>query len=136
MRTDWFVKVDCPRPRRNISSEEDENERCPNCPYVIWEKPQKVLGFMYSMCGVRVGCIIDEEIDEIGKKVTGIEKFTKEDSNPALKRNILEKIKAYAKENDWTISCLSQRKTLEHINNLIKFCKRAQAKGLEIWVLK
>ena len=65
MGTDWLVKARCPKPERNLSNEEGHIKTCSSCPYVIWEKPESVAGFMHTMCGVRVG---DECQDIVHRK--------------------------------------------------------------------
>lgn len=134
MGTDWLVKVKCPRPEQNLSSEEEHIRNCSGCPYVIWEKPESVAGFMHTMCGVRVGSIrMAAEFDEIGERLSGVERFTKMESDPSLKRNILNKIKNYTERNGWTINGLSKMETIEHLDTLIEFCKRVEDKRLDIW---
>jgi len=134
MGTDWLVKARCPKPERNVSNEEGHIKTCSSCPYVIWEKPESVAGFMHTMCGVRVGSIgMAAELDDIGEKLTGVERFTKEESSPSFKLDVLKQMRAHAKEGAWNIEGLSQRETLKHLDALIEFCKRAEQKGLEIW---
>ena len=100
MGTDWFIKAECPHPNHEINSREGRIQACLSCPFVIWEKPETVAGFMSSMCGVRVGRIgRAAELDDIGEKLTGITRFTKEEATPAKKLAILEKIKDYTEEN-------------------------------------
>ena len=135
MGTDWFVKVDCPRPNKKAKNEEEHIKACSGCPFVIWERPESVAGFMSSMCGIRVGSIrMAAELDDIGQKLTGIAYFTKEDSNPAMKLNILQHIKEYSKRDGWSISGFLQQETLDHLDSLIEFCKRAGEKGLDVTV--
>ena len=38
------------------------------------------------------------EVDEIGEKLSGLERFTKMESNPSLKRDLLNQMKDYT---DW-----------------------------------
>ena len=78
--TDWLVKVKCPRPNKKAKNREEHIKACSGCPYVIWEEPETVAGFMASMCGVRVGSIwMAAELDEVGEKLTGVARFTKQD---------------------------------------------------------
>ena len=134
MGTDWFVKAQCPRPNKEAKNEEEHIKECSGCPFVIWEKPESVAGFMSSMCGVRVGSIgMAAELDDIGERLTGIARFTKEETGSSEKLAILEKIKGYTKGNGWTIEGLSQQETLEHLDWLIEFCKRAEKKELAIY---
>jgi hypothetical protein len=134
MGTDWLVKARCPKPERNVSNEEGHIKTCSSCPYVIWEKPESVAGFMHTMCGVRVGSIgMAAELDEIGETLWGIERFTKEESTATQKLEILNQIKSYIKTSGWTINGLSHKETLEHLDTLIEFCKRAENKGLDVW---
>jgi len=133
MGTDWFVKVECPHPNEEVRNEEERIRACLSCPYVIWEGPESVAGFMSSMCGVRVGSIgIASELDDIGQKLTGIACFTKEETSPSQKLAILEKIQTCIKEEGWRLAGFSQKETLEHIEFLIEFCKRAEKKELTI----
>jgi len=135
MGTDWFVKAKCPKPDRNVSTEKEHIELCSGCPNAIWEKPESVAGFMSSMCGVRVGSIsMAAELDDIGEEISGVERFTKEDSKAQDKREILERLKAHVDEDGWQIDGLSREETLEHLDTLIEFCKRAESKGLDIRV--
>lgn len=135
MGTDWFIKVQCPHPNKEVKTEEERIKACLSCPYVIWEKPEPVAGFMCSMCGVRVGSIgMAAELDAIGQKLAGIERFTKEDSRPSLKLEILHRIRAHVDENGWTIQGFPKTATLEHLDSLIEFCKRAEEKGVDITV--
>ena len=134
MGTDWFVKVKCPKPATYISSEEEHIKQCSGCPYVIWENPESVAGFMSTMCGVRVGNIwMAKELDDIGEKLTGIEKFTKLDSSPAPKLHILKQIRTHSREGLWSTEGLSRERAFKHLDDLIEFCKRAEEKGLDIW---
>jgi hypothetical protein len=134
MGTDWLIKVRCPYPNKDIRTEEERINACLRCPYVIWQEPEPVAGFMSSMCGVRVGSIgMAAELDDIGKKLTGIPEFTKQESSPSQKLEILEKIKEHTNENGWSILGLPLKATLEHLDTLIEFCKRAKEKGLRIY---
>jgi len=135
MGTDWFVKVKCPMTKKDISNREEHIKTCSGCPYVIWERPEMVAGFMASMCGVRAGSVgMAADLDTIGKKLTGIERFTKKESDAAFKLGILKQIKMHAEKDGWKLKRLSKRETLEQLNLLIEFCKRAKAKGLDIRV--
>ena len=137
MGTDWFVKAKCPKPKRNVTTEEEHIELCSGCPNVIWEKPEGVAGFMSSMCGVRVGSVsMAAELDDVGEEISGVERFTKEDSKAQEKREILERLKTHVDENGWRIDGFSREETLEHLATLIEFCRRAESKGLDIrvWV--
>jgi hypothetical protein len=71
------------------------------------------------------------ELDEIGEKLSGVERFTKMESTPSIKRDILNQIKDYTERNGWTINGLSKRETIEHLGTLIEFCKRAEEKNLK-----
>jgi len=72
MGTDWFIKVECPHPIEEINSREERVKACLGCPFVIWEAPVTVAGFMKSMCGVRVGNIgMAAALDYIGERLTG-----------------------------------------------------------------
>jgi hypothetical protein len=154
MGTDWFIKVECPYPNRESNSREERVKACSGCPYVIWEEPVTMAGFMKSMCGVRVGRIgRAAKLDDIGEELTGIPRFTKEEAAPAEKLAILEKIRAYTEEaapaeklailekirayteeTRWRLQGFSAQETLEHLERLIEFCKRAEEKDLKISV--
>jgi len=124
--TDWFVKVECPRPNKRVTSRKEHIKACSGCPYVIWDEPEVVAGFMASMCGVRVGSIgIAAELDLIGEKLSGVERFTKSDGRAALKLGLLRHIRSHAENTDWRIGNFSRGETFEHIDSLIDFCKRA-----------
>ena len=133
MGTDWFIKVECPHPNNEINTREERVMACLGCPFVIWEEPVTVVGFMKTMCGVRVGNIgLAAELDAIGEKLTGIPCFTKKQAGPSEKLAILEKIKAYTQEAGWSLPGFSQEETLERLEKLIKFCERAEKKELAI----
>ncbi len=94
-----------------------------------------VAGFMASMCGVRAGSVgMAADLDIIGEKLTGSERFTKNESDAAIKLGILKQIKIHAEKDGWKLTRFSKRETLEQLNLLIEFCKRANAKGLDIRV--
>jgi hypothetical protein len=132
--TDWFVKVKCPKPNKSANNRIEHIKTCSGCPYVMWEKPEMVAGFMASMCGVRVGSIwMAAELDEIAAKLSGVEYFTKHESSATVKLGILEQIKSYVRNADWKIGGLTRQETLEHLDLLIEFCKNAEVKGLKIW---
>ncbi len=134
MGTDWFVNVKCRSPKTDVSSREELVKQCSHCPYVIWEGPESVAGFMSSMCGVRVGSIcIAAELDDIGEAITGIQRFTKEEGSASAKLRVLWQIKAYAERDHWSIEGFSKKRTLRHLDSLIEFCRRAEKKGLDIW---
>jgi hypothetical protein len=133
MGTDWFIKGGCPHPNGEINSREERVKACLECPFVIWENPVTVAGFMKSMCGVRVGRIgRAAELDDLGEDLTGIAYFTKENSSPSMKLKILEEIKEYAERNAWSLSGFSPQETMEHLDLLIEFCERAEKKELAI----
>ena len=133
MGTDWFINVECPYPNKEIWTREERVKACLACPFVIWEEPETVAGFMKTMCGVRVGNIgLAAELDAIGEKLTGIPRFTKKQAGPSEKLAILEKIKAYTQEDGWSLPGFSQEETLERLEKLIKFCERAEKKELAI----
>ena len=133
MGTDWFIKVECPHPNNEINTREERVNACLGCPFVIWEEPVTVVGFMKTMCGVRVGNIgLAAELDAIGEKLTGISCFTKKQAGPSEKLAILEKIKAYTQEAGWSLPGFSQEETLERLEKLIKFCECAEKKELAI----
>jgi hypothetical protein len=133
MGTDWFVKVKCPRPSKNVRTREEHITACGDCPYVIWEKPQSVASFMASMCGVRVGSIcMAESLDSVAESLLGIERFTKLENSASAKLAILKQVRLHAQSTGWRIDGLGLKETLEHLDFLIEFCRRAKAKGL--WV--
>ena len=99
--TDWCVNVKCPRPNKKLDSCEEHIEACSVCPYVIWEAPESLAGFMASMCGVRVGSIwMAAELDEVGEKLTGVARFTTQDGGVDLELRILKQIMSHAIQND------------------------------------
>ena len=133
MGTDWFVKVKCPRPSKKVRTQEEHSAVCGDCPFVIWEKPQSVASFMASMCGVRVGSIgMAEALDSVAESLLGIERFTKLESSASAKLAILKQVRLHAQSTGWRIDELRLKETLEHLDFLIEFCRRAKAKGL--WV--
>jgi hypothetical protein len=135
MGTDWFIKAECPHPNSEINTREERVKACLGCPFVIWEEPVTVAGFMKSMCGVRVGSIcMAAAIDDMGERLTGIPRFTKKQAGPSEKLAILGKIKACTKEDRWRLQGFSQEEILERLDKLIEFCKRAEEKGLYIVV--
>jgi len=134
MGTDWFIKAECPRPSREIISREALAEACSGCPFVIWEMPESVGGFLNSMCGVRVGNIwMAEELADIGEQLTGISCFTIKETGSSEKLAILEKIKDCAKQDGWRFRGFSQEETLGHLDLLIEFCKRVGKEELPIF---
>ena len=129
------MKVKCPRPKKKANNSEEHINLCSGCPYIIWEKPEPVAGFMASMCGVRVGSIgMAADLDRIGQKLTGVERFTKKDGDPVSKLDILGSIKHHAENNGWRLRSFSKKETLEHLDLLIEFCRRATRKGLGVGV--
>jgi hypothetical protein len=135
MGTDWFIKAECPHPSNEINSREERIKACSACPFVIWEEPVTVAGFLKSMCGVRVGNIgMAAALDYIGERLTGVPRFTKKEARPSEKLAILEKIKALTKQDGWRLQGFSQEEILKRLDRLIKFCKRAEEKGLTITV--
>ena len=74
------------------------------------------------------------ELDTIGEGISGVPRFTKEESNASRKKEILEQLKTYVNENGWKFGGLSEEETVEHLDTLIDFCKRAESKGLGIRV--
>ena len=85
------------------------------------------------MCGVRVGNVYRAaELDDIGQELTGIKWFTKEESSPAVKRDILEQVKNHAIRAGWSIKGFSTTETIDWLDMLIEFCKRVEQKGLGI----
>jgi len=87
------------------------------------------------MCNIVAGNKnITEQLDAIAKKLTGTKRFTKQDGNPPSKKKILEQIRAYTNQNGWNISGQSHQQTITRLNMLIEYCKRVEAKGLNIWV--
>jgi hypothetical protein len=134
MGTDWLIKVYCWKGLEKGKTEKDHINDCLNCPYVIWETPKSIAGIMRTMCGVRVGNVYRAaELDDIGKELTGNPYFTKTESKPSLKRDILEQIKNHAKRTGWSIKGFSTTETIDRLDILIEFCKRAEEKGLDIW---
>ena len=135
MGTDWFVKVKCPRPKTKVKNSEEHKAACSGCPYAIWDEPEYVAGFMSSMCGVRVGSIgMAASLDDIGKKLSGIERFTKSDGELETKLDILKQIKAHTEEDNWKFEGFTKIETLNHLDLLIDFCSIAKKKGLDILV--
>jgi hypothetical protein len=87
------------------------------------------------MCSIVVGNKdVTEQLDLIAEKLTGTKRFRKQDGSVSSKREILEQIKAYSKLNGWNISGLSQKQTITRLDMLIEYCKRVEAKGLNIWL--
>ena len=133
MGTDWLVKVNCTKAVETAKSQEEHIKDCKNCPYVIWEVPETVAGFCQTMCGVRVGNVYRAaELDGIGKDLTGIEYFTKQEGPASVKKGILEQVRSHARTTGWSIKGFSTAETVEWLNMLIEFCKRAEEKGLDI----
>jgi hypothetical protein len=134
MGTDWFVKVNCPQPDKKANNHDEHIQLCSDCPYAIWEEPESVAGFMSSMCGVRVGSIgIATELDEIVTRLMGVERFSKHESSARIKLGILEQLKSFILNAGWKLAGLTRKETIQHLDRLIEFCKRADAKGLKIW---
>ena len=133
--TDWFVKVKCPKPNKEANNREEHISICSDCPYVIWEEPEMVASFMSSMCGVRVGSIgMAADLDIMGEKLLSMREFTKTESGPASKLRVLKQIKKHAENDGWKFKHFSKKETLEQLNLLIEFCRRAESKGLDIRV--
>jgi len=135
MATEWLIDTNC--PRKNNFADEPATKVCAKCPYKIWEYPAIAAGLNSSMCSIVLGNKeVTEQIDTIAEKLTGTKRFTKQDGNPSSKRKILEQIRAYAKLKKLNISGLSQKQTITRLDMLIEYCKRVEAKGLNIWVWK
>ena len=133
--TDWFVKVKCPRPDKAATNREQHIQACSGCPYAIWDAPEPVAGFMASMCGVRVGSIgMAADLDDIGERLIGVERFTKTDGHTGFKIRLLKNIRLHAENTGWRITSCDRRETLAHLDRLVEFCTKAEAKGLEIAV--
>ncbi len=133
MGTDWLIKIRCWKGMEKGKNEEDHIKECLKCPYVIWETPKGVAGLFRTMCGVRVGNVYrSAELDDIGQKLTGIAQFTKEQSSPSFKKDVLHRIKNYSQMTGWSLEGFSHKETIERLDMLIEFCKRVEQKGLEI----
>ena len=61
-----------------------------------------------------------------------IQCFTKEESKASFKKDILEQVRNHAQKTGWSIKGFSTIETIEWLDTLIKFCKRAEEKGLDI----
>jgi len=133
MGTDWLVKVSCSKAGEIGKSREQHINDCMICPYLIWEEPKTVAGTFQTMCGVRVGNVYRAaELDDIGQELTGYPYFTKEESKASFKKDILELVKNHAQKTGWSIKGFSTTETIEWLDTLIEFCKRAEEKGLDI----
>ena len=133
METEWLLDVNC--PRKDNFADEPAQRVCAKCPYKIWDYSAVAAGLNSSMCSIVVGNKdVTEQLDLIAEKLTGTKRFTKKDGNPSSKREILEKIRTYAKLNGWNIIGLSQKQTITRLDMLIEYCKRVEAKGLNIWL--
>jgi len=133
--TDWFVEVKCPRPNKDAENEDEHINACGGCTYAIWKKPQMVAGFMASMCGVRVGSVgMAASLDSMGQKLTGTVGFTKKEGQIEEKMAILKMVKSHAENEGWRFGGMTRMETLQQLDLLIRFCERAKAKGLNIWV--
>jgi hypothetical protein len=133
MTTQWLIDVDC--PRKDNFTDEPVTRACNKCPQKIWGQPAIAAGLNSAMCSIILG---DKEMigefDVIAEKLGGVKRFTKQDGSPSSKREILERIRAYTNQNGWIISGLSQKQTITRLDMLIEYCKKAEAKGLNIWV--
>jgi len=135
MGTDWSIKVSCSKAGEIEKSREEHIKDCIKCPYAIWEEPKTVAGIFQTMCGIRVGNMYrSAELDDIGKELTGINWFTKEESSASSKKDTLEQIQNHTKRTGWSIKGFSTTETIDWLDMLIEFCKRAEQKGLEIHV--
>jgi hypothetical protein len=136
METEWVLDVNC--PRKDNFADEPTTRVCAKCTYKIWDySAAAAAGLNSSMCSTVVGNKdVTEQLDLIAEKLTGKKRFTKKEGNPSSKREILEKIRTYAKLNGWNISGLSPKQTITRLDTLIEYCKRVEAKGLNIWVWK
>jgi len=135
IRTDWFVEVKCPKPNKDVENEDEHAKACGGCPYAIWERPEMVAGFMASMCGVRVGSVgMAASLDSIGEKLTSIAEFTKREGQIEEKLAVLRMVKSYAEKDGWRFGGMTRLETLQKLDLLIRFCERAKAKGLNLWV--
>ena len=133
METEWLIDVDC--PRNDNLADEAVQRVCDKCPYKIWEQPIIAAGLNSAICSIVVGNkYITEELDTMAEKLAGIKRLTQQDGSPSLKREVLEKIRAYAEQNECDISGLSHKQTMTRLDMLIEYCKKAEAKGLNIWV--
>lgn len=133
MITEWLIDVDC--PRKDNFADEPVEEVCGKCPHKIWEHQAIAAGLNSSMCSIVVGNkFITEQLDSMAENLTGVKRFTQHNSSPSQKREVLEKIRVFAKENKWGITGLTQRQTISRLDMLIEYCKKAEAKGLDLWV--
>ena len=133
METEWLIDVNC--LRKDNFAGEPTTIVCAKCTYKIWDHSAVAAGLNSSMRSIVVGNKdVTEQLDLIAEKLTATKRFTKKDGNPSSKREILEKIRTYAKLNGWNISSLSQKQTITRLDMLIEYCKRVEAKGLSIWV--
>ena len=133
METEWLIDVDC--PRKDNFADDPVQRVCGKCPYRIWEHPAVAAGLNSSMCGIGLGNKdVTDELDRVAEKLTGIKRFTQRDGSPFLKREVLEKIRAFAEENEWNINVLSYKQTITRLDLFIEYCKKVEAKGLSIWV--
>jgi len=133
METEWLIDANC--PRKDNFADNPVQRVCGKCPYKIWEHPAIAAGLNSAMCSIILGSKdVTDQLDRVAEKLTGTKRFTKQESSPSLKRDVLEKIRAYAMQNGWNISGLSHRQTITRLDMLIEYCKKAEAKGLNIWV--
>ena len=61
-------------------------------------------------------------------------RFTKTQGQIKEKLAILRLVKSHAENNGWRFESMTRQETLQQLNLLIRFCERAKAKGLNLWV--
>jgi len=135
MGVDWFINAKCPRSDKIIYNNKESTYSCIKCPNVIWDRPKPVAGFMYSMCGVRVGDAESaEELDQIVEMLSGFKNFTKINCNTKFKIGILRHVRSYLRNTNQCIKGLTNEEVLKHTDSLIEFCEKATTKGLDVWI--
>ena len=129
----WFVNVRCPKTGNKDRISEADIKACSECPNAIWETMQSKEDFMNSMCGVKVGSIrTAAEIDALAENILDLDRFTETEGSATFKLGMLMQIKSYAENIRWCIQGISREETLRHLDHLMEFCKKAEAKGLGI----
>ena len=133
MNIEWIIEAKC--PQKEGMTLQETVRTCTECPYKIWNHPISALGSNSAMCSITLGQL-SQDLDSIAYKAACIKEFTRENLSPAERIKILTRIKEYAKKKRWSFAGLSLSQTIDKLDMLIEYCKRAETKGLSIKVLR
>jgi hypothetical protein len=130
---DWIIEAKC--PQKEGMTLQETVRTCTGCPYKILEFPVSDAGVNKAMCSITLGKLA-QDLDSITFKIAGIKEFTEQKLSPVQRIESLKQIKEYAKEKRWSFAGLSLTQTIDKLDMLIDFCKRAEAKRLNILAVR